>query len=228
MSGLIYNFFNVAAAIIAFPFLLRGVYVTLQVAGVSFVLASTLGLVIVLGRRWAPRPIGWCLIAYVDLLRGMPPVMLMMLVFFALPAFGVDLPVFGAAVTSLTLYGSAYAAEIFRGSFEGVAAGQWDAARALGLTSVQAMRYVILPQAFRVAIPPLTNEAIALVKLTSVGYVIGLQELLGQARQAQELTANMTPLIAGALVYLTLLLALSRLSQAIELRFGRWSSPGAA
>ncbi|MDR7450045.1 MAG: ABC transporter permease subunit, partial [Armatimonadota bacterium] len=99
---------------------------------------------------------------------------------------------------------------------EGVSPGQREAARALGLSSGQAMRYVILPQAVMIAMPPLTNEAIALVKLTSVGYVIGLQELLGQARQAQELTANMTPLVTGALTYLLLLLILSRLSHLVE------------
>lgn len=216
MSELLFNFFNLRAARASVPFLLGGVRVTLEVAIISIALAAALGLVVAMVRRTAPLPVRWALIAYVDILRGMPPVMLMVLVYFALPTIGINLPVFSAAVTSLALYGSAYAAEIFRGAFEGVPAGQRDAGRALGLTPLQTMWYVVLPQAFRIAIPPLTNEAIGLVKLTSVGFVIGLPELLGQSRQAEDLTANTTPLIAGAFVYLALLLALSRVSQASE------------
>lgn len=216
MSELLYNFFNLNAARVAVPFILEGMLVTLQVSIVCITLASALGLVVAVVRRAAPPPISWALIAYVDVLRGMPPVMLMILVYFALPTFGINLNVFSAAATTLSLYGSAYAAEVFRGAFEGVPAGQRDAARALGLTTLQTLLYVILPQAFRIAIPPLTNEAIGLVKSTSLGFVIGLPELLGQSRQAVALTASMTPLIAGALAYLALILVLSRVSRATE------------
>lgn len=216
MSQLIYNFFNPAAARVAVPFLVGGVFVTLQVSVVSVALASTLGLVVALARRAAPVPLRWALIGYVDILRAMPPVVLMILVYFALPTVGVNLAVFPATVATLSLYSSAYVAEIFRGAFEGIPAGQRDAARGLGLTPLQTMWYVILPQAFRIAIPPLTNEAIGLVKSTSLGFVIGLPELLGQARSASALTANTTPLIAGAFLYLVLLLFLSRLSQMLE------------
>jgi polar amino acid transport system permease protein len=131
------------------------------------------------------------------------------------------MPPFPAAVLCFTLYRSAYTSEIFRSGIEAVPAGQRDAARSLGMSYLKTMRYVILPQAFRIAIPPLTSEVIGLVKLTSLAFVIALPELLRQARTAQTLTANPTPLMAAAVIYLLLLQVLTRTAALVELRLRR-------
>jgi polar amino acid transport system permease protein len=221
MSEIVHNFFNVSVAHQAVPFLMRGISTTLEVSACSIVLASGLGLVTTLARRAAPPSLRWILVAYVDFLRGIPPAVLVVFVYFALPTFGINLSTFSATVASLTLYGGAYAAEIFRGAFESVPQGQQDAARALGLTPRQVMWHVTLPQSLRTALPPLANEAIGLVKSTSVGFVIGLPELLGQATEADALMANATPLFVAAVVYILLLIMLSRLTQLIEARLSR-------
>jgi len=221
MSDVVHNFFNLSVALDIGPFVLSGLRMMLYVSLASIVLAVTLGLLVTIVRRSLRPPLSWILIAYVDGLRAMPPVMLIVLVYFALPFLGVNFSIPSAVIASLALQGSAYAAEIFRGALEGVPVGQRDAAGALGFTSIQMWRHVIVPQAFRIAIPPLTSEAVSLVKLTSVGFVIGLPELLGEARLAQDLTNNSTPLVVAAAIYLAILLPLSRFSALLEFRMQR-------
>ncbi len=221
MTKLVDYFFNWTVARDIAPFILSGLSMMLYVSAVAIVLTAVFGLVAALIRRAVRPSVSWPLVAYVDAMRAMPPVMLMVLVYFALPFLGINLSVPAAVIASLALQGSAYASEIFRGALDGVPIGQRDAARALGLTSMQTMQYVLLPQALRIALPPLTSEAVSLVKLTSVGFVIGLPELLGEARLAQDLTNNSTPLVVAALIYLAILLPLSRVSGLLELRLQR-------
>lgn len=221
MSKVIDYFFNWGVARDIVPFILSGLSMMLYVSVVSMVLTAVFGLLGALIRRAVRPPISWPLIAYVDAMRAMPPVMLMVLVYFALPFLGINLSVPAAVIASLALQGSAYASEIFRGALDGVPIGQRDAARALGLTSRQTLRHILLPQALRIALPSLTSEAVSVVKLTSVGFVIGLPELLGQARLAQNVTNNSTPLVVAAVIYLALLLPLSRVSGLMERRLRR-------
>jgi polar amino acid transport system permease protein len=221
MSNLILNFFNWHVAREMLPFMLVGLGVMIYVSAVSIALTVAFGVLFALLRHVSRGPMAWALVAYVDVMRAMPPVMLMVLVYFALPFIGVNLPVTAAVIASLTLQGSAYASEIFRGALKGVPRGQSDAALALGFTVLQEMWHVVLPQAFRIALPPLTSEAVTLVKLTSVGFVIGLPEVLNQARLAQDLVHNSTPLTAAAVIYLALLLPLSRASGWLEGRLRR-------
>jgi len=144
---------------------------------------------------------------------------LLILVYFALPFVGLALSAYAAAVLCFSMYRSAYTAEIIRSGIEAIPNGQFDAARSLGMSYIKTMRHVVLPQAFRITIPPLTSEVIGLVKMTSLAFVISLPELLQQARQAEILTANPTPLTAAALVYLVLLQILTRVAGVVEGRF---------
>ncbi|RMF92456.1 MAG: ABC transporter permease subunit, partial [Nitrospinota bacterium] len=121
-----------------------------------------------------------------------------------------------------TLNSSSYYGEIFRAGLESIPVGQMEAARSTGLTFLQAMRYVVLPQAFRLALPPLTNRTIAITKGTSLGSVIAVEEIINIATSAQSAAANPSPLTMGAILYLIIFAPLVRLSRWIEKRFARW------
>lgn len=216
MQQLIFYFFNWGAFRDSIPFLSSGLLVTLELSGISMVLALAIGLLVATLRHVNLKPLNWLLIGYVDVLRSIPPLVLLILVYFALPFLGLALSAFPAAVLCFSLYRSAYTAEIIRSGIEAVPAGQHDAARSLGMSYRKMMWHVILPQAVRIAIPPLTSEAIGLVKLTSLAFVISIPELLQRARQAEILTANPTPLTAAAIIYLLLLQILTRAGGAVE------------
>jgi polar amino acid transport system permease protein len=221
MQQLVYYFFNWAALRDSLPFLFSGLIVTVELSAISMVFVLALGLLVAVLRHLNYRPVNWLLVCYVDVFRAMPPLVLLLLVYFALPFVGLELTPFPAAVLSFALYRSAYTAEIFRSGIEAVPVGQGDAARSLGMSYLKTMWYVVLPQAFRIAIPPLTSEVIGLVKLTSLAFVIALPELLRQARTAQTLTANPTPLMAAAVIYFLLLQVMTRTASFVELRLRR-------
>ncbi len=223
MQQLVYYFFNWEAFRDSLPFLSSGLLVTVQLSATSMVLALVAGLVVALLRHMNRRILNWLLIGYVDVLRSIPPLVLLILVYFALPFVGLALSAYPAAVVCFSLYRSAYMAEIIRGGIEAIPTGQVDAARSLGMSYIKTMRHVVMPQALRIVIPPLTSEAISLVKLTSLAFVISLPELLQRARQAEILTASPTPLTAAAIVYLLLLQILARIGGVIEGRLRRSS-----
>jgi polar amino acid transport system permease protein len=128
---------------------------------------------------------------------------------------------FTAAASALSLVASAYSAEIFRAGIEAVPKGQFEAARALGLRPLPLMAKVVLPQAVRIVIPPLTSNSINVLKDTALASVVAMPDLLKQATQAQALAANPTPLIAAAGIYLLMLLPLVRLVGLLEARWAR-------
>jgi polar amino acid transport system permease protein len=140
------------------------------------------------------------------------------LVYYALPFVGIRLTSFTAAAVTLTMVSCAYTAEIMRAGIEAVPRGQFDAANAMGLTFAQAMRDIVLPQALRIVVPPLTSNCINVLKDTALASVVALPDLLKQATQAQALAANPTPLIGAALLYLALLLPLVQLVAVFESR----------
>ena len=122
-----------------------------------------------------------------------------------MPFVGIRLSPFAAATSALTLVSGAYTAEIFRAGIEAIPRGQFEASMALGLSWRQMMTDIILPQAVKVVIPPLTNNCINVVKDTALASVVAMPDLLKQATQAQALAANPTPLIAAALIYVAIL-----------------------
>lgn len=213
------TFFNLRVFQQALPLLLTGLWVTLLLGATSIVLGMAGGLVLALVRLYARSPLRQLAIVYIDVFRAIPLLVLLVIVYYALPFVGIRLSPFLSAVTALSLVSSAYSAEIFRAGIEAVPQGQFEAARSLGLRPWPTMWKVILPQAVRIVIPPLTSNSINVLKDTALASVVAMPDLLKQATQAQALAANPTPLIAAAGIYLLILLPLVRLVALLEQRF---------
>lgn len=159
------------------PMLLQAAGVTVFLSVVSMPLAVALGLLIAIGRLFGPRLLAVPLAVYVELVRGTPLMLQLYAIFFLLPQLGIELQPLVAAIAGLAINYSAYEAEIYRAGFQAVPRGQMEAALALGMTRGQAIRRILLPQAFRMVIPPVTNDFIALFKDTSVCSVVTVVEL---------------------------------------------------
>jgi polar amino acid transport system permease protein len=203
---------------------------TIILAVLAFTGGLALGLVLALMRLSSIAPYRWAALTYIEFFRGIPAILTLILVGFVLPiALSVNmrdlLPFLGnyaAPVVGLSIVASAYLAETIRGGIEAVPKGQMEAARSLGMGRGQAMRSIIIPQAFRVMIPPLTNEFVLLIKDTSLIFVLGVaaadRDLAFFSRAAVQDTFNGTPFIAAALLYLAITLPLTALSRYLERR----------
>ena len=212
------QFFNFSRMDGVWEMYLQGLLVTLQVSIVAAVLSIVFGLTFGILRTLGNPVIDLFLGLHVDIFRALPIIVSMVLIFYALPVMGVRLPAFWAAVLALVLMNSAYQTEIFRAGIESIPQGQVDAARALGLGTAATMRHVVLPQAFKVVIPPLTNNLVSLVKDTAVAYVITVPELLTNAQQAVTWKRTPTPLVLSMFVYLATLIPLIHLTRRLERR----------
>ena len=216
MDALILNFFNISILQQAWPYLLKGLGMTVLLCLVVIPLGVAGGLLVALASRARSRWIRWALIAYVDFFRAFPPLVLLMFIAFGLPFLGLDLPAFAAVALAFLLNTSSYYGEIFRAGIDSIPRGQFEAARSLGLVPTQYMRRVILPQAVRNVLPDLIGNTLEVVKLTSIASVVALPELLYAARQAQAVTYNATPVIAAGIIYLVCLWPLVRLLSRYE------------
>ncbi|NTW04858.1 MAG: amino acid ABC transporter permease [Peptococcaceae bacterium] len=221
-----------------YPILLWGALSTLQISLISIALGCVLGLAVGLARLSGYRIIRTAASIYIDFFRGTPLLVQIFLIYFGLPhllrqsqlylieSYNMPqfftqfaLPVFLAAVVSCSLNSGAYIAEIFRAGVQSIERGQMEAARSLGMTTRQAMRYVILPQAFKVVIPPLGNEFIALLKDTSLLSVIGFEELTRKGQLTVGWSYAAFPIwITVAFLYLVMTFGLSRLVDYTERR----------
>ncbi|HEY9695998.1 MAG TPA: amino acid ABC transporter permease [Trichocoleus sp.] len=213
------TFFNWQVLQESLPALLTGLRLTITLGLASILVSSLLGLGIALLRLYPPRWIRAIAIAYIDIMRAMPLLVMLILVYYALPFVGITLDPFSAALSAISLVGSAYAAEIFRAGIQAIPKGQIEAAQALGLNYWRQMGDVVLPQALKIVVPPLTNNAISLIKDTALASVVAMPELLKQATQQQSLAANPTPLLGAGLLYLLLLLPLVRFVVFLEQKF---------
>jgi polar amino acid transport system permease protein len=206
-------------------YVLDGFWLTIQLALVSAALALAWGLVLALMRA-SPgsgmAPVRWLAIGYIDLFRGIPLLLVILLIDGSLPVLDV-LPewlrapdffgkpeIFWYGVMAITLTYGAYYAEVYRAGIEAVPYGQTEAARSLGMTHAQAMRHVIVPQAVRKVIPPLLNDFIALMKDTSLVGVIALVEVVKAGREIQAETFNSSALTLGALMFVIVTIPLAR------------------
>ena len=217
---LISTFFNLRVLRETLPLLLEGLSVTVLLGAASIVLGFVGGLATALLRLFAWVPLRTLARIYIDVFRSIPLLVLLVLVYYALPFVGVRLSSFAAATTALSLVSCAYTAEIFRAGIEAIPKGQFEAAEAIGLSFFDKMRDVVLPQALRIVTPPLTSNCINVLKDTALASVVAMPDLLKQATQAQALSANPTPLIGAALLYHALLLPLVRLVGHFEARHG--------
>jgi His/Glu/Gln/Arg/opine family amino acid ABC transporter permease subunit len=202
--------------------ILQGVLVTISLALLAEVLGIILGLVLALLKISRARILSWPAQVYIDFFRGTPLLVQITIIYFTTASVGLRFEsLFFAGLVALTLNSAAYVAEIFRAGIQSIDKGQMEAGRASGLSYPQTMRYIIVPQAFRRTIPPLTNEFVTLVKDTSLVSVLGLAELLRAARVLQAETFNGTPLIAAAFIYLIICLPLIYLANGLERRLNR-------
>lgn len=195
---------------------------TVLLACVSMPLAMVLGLAVAVARLYGPAPLRWAAIGYIEILRGTPLLLQLYVIFFLLPEVGLAIPAFYAAVAGLAINYSAYEAEIYRAGLQAVPRGQMEAALALGMSQALALRRVIIPQAMRIVVPPVTNDFINMFKDTSICSVITVMELTKQYTVQQNNTGATLELAAlTALLYLSMSIPLARLAAYLEKRMGR-------
>jgi polar amino acid transport system permease protein len=202
-----------------FPAIVKGMVVTIEVALAVVITGILLGLALAVLRSFRVRVLNALIVVFVDAFRALPPLVLILLVYFGLPNFGINLPSFLVLWLVLALVLAAFAEEIFWAGILSIPKGQWEAARSTGLSFLGTLTYVILPQAIRLTVPPLTNRTIAITKNTALGTVIGVAEILNQATTAQSFSGSATPLMMGAIAYLILFVPVVALGRFLETRF---------
>jgi polar amino acid transport system permease protein len=201
------------------PDIAWGFVVTVELAALVVVSGIFAGLMLALCRAAGLRILNWAIIFLVDVFRALPPLVIIVLIYFGLPAAGLTPSGFVSTWASLSLVLTAFAEEIFWAGISAVPRGQWEAARSTGLSFGQALRHVVLPQALRLTIPPLTNRTIAITKGTSLGSVVAVSEILSQAERGVSFSFNPSPLILGAAAYLLLFIPVVVAGRWIERHF---------
>ena len=199
--------------------MMDGANVTLQVFFITLALSLPLGLVLALARMSKYRPLSFLVETYIWLMRGTPLMLQLLFVYYALPLIpyiGIKLPDFYAAILAFVLNYAAYFAEIFRGGIQSIGRGQYEASKVLGMTYVQTMRRIILPQMIKRVLPPISNETITLVKDTSLVYVLAMNDLLRTARTIVQREFDMTPFIIAGVFYLAMTLVLTWMFNKLE------------
>lgn len=214
-------FFNLDVMWRAFPILLRGLVNTLLLGGAATIFGGILGVLICLIRLYAPKPFRLLAIFFIDVMRAIPVLVVLILVYYALPFAGITFSAFVAATIALSLVLAAYTAEVIRAGIEAVPKGQFEAAEALGVSFPTMMRKVILPQAIRMMIPPLASYCVSIIKDTSLASVVTMDDLLKQATDTQALFANPTPLLLAAFMYIAILWPMVRLTGWLEQHYKR-------
>lgn len=218
MNEFLEAFFSVEILAEAWPILLDGLWRTVALSVLVIPLGLVGGLTLALLSTARSRWVRWPLMAWVDIFRALPPLVLLVFLYAGLPFAGLEITAWSAVAIGFFLNTGAYYGEIFRAGLDSVPRGQREAARSTGLSAAQTMLWVVLPQAVRNVLPDLISNTLEVVKLTSIASVVALPELLFQARQAQSVTYNATPLVAAALAYLVLLWPAVRLLSRLENR----------
>lgn len=217
MDALLRNFFNLEVFQQVLPFLLQGLLTTIGLSALVIPLGLAGGLFVALVATQTESRLVRILIAiYVDVFRALPPLVLLIFIYFGFPFLGIDMPKLLAVALGFLLNNASYYGEIFRAGLLAVPQGQMEAARSTGLSRLQALTYVVVPQATRNVLPDLIGNSIEVVKLTTLASVVALPELLRVARDAQSLLYNPSPVVLAALIYLALLWPLVRLLSRLE------------
>lgn len=204
------------------PLLVGGIKFTVPLALLSFAAGLVLAFAAALARLFGPAPLVALVRFYIWLIRGTPLLVQLFVIFYGLPSAGIVLDPLVAALIGFSLNIGAYNAEVIRGAIEAIPRGQWDAAYSLSMTRAQALRRTILPQAARVAVPPLANSFIALVKDTSLAAVITVPEIFQAAQRIASVTYEPLVLyVEAALIYLVLCSVLSSVQVRLERYFSR-------
>lgn len=221
------NFANLEIASSMFPEVVTtAAKNTMLYTMLSFVFGLVFGLVLALMKLSPIGPYRWLATVYVEIFRGLPALLTLFLIAFGIPlAFDTDWPSLVKITLGLGIVAAAYMAETIRAGIQAVPKGQVEAARSLGMNSFWAMTSIVIPQAFRIIIPPLTNEFVLLIKDTSLVFVIGFsleaRELTKFGRDVLSTNANATPLIVAGIMYLVVTIPLTQLVAALERRQAR-------
>ena len=205
--------------------LAQGAKVTLTLFFITLALAVPLGLVLALLRISKWGFVSQLVNGYIWLMRGTPLMLQMLFIYFALPfvpVVGVRLPDFPAAVVAFALNYAAYFAEIFRAGIQSVDRGQYEGSKVLGMTYLQTLRHIVLPQMVQRVLPPMSNETITLVKDTSLIYVLALNDILRTARGIVQRDFTTTPFLVAAAFYLIMTLVLTWFFQRMEKRYAKY------
>ena len=213
------TFFNARVMAKYWPDILYGMVVTIELAVLVVIAGIASGLVLALLRALGFRLFTWLLIFVVDVFRALPPLVIIVLIYFGLPSLDITPSGFVSTWLALSLVLMAFAEEIFWSGITAVPRGQWEAARSTGLSFTQTLLGVVLPQALRMTIPPLTSRTIAITKGTALGSVVAVSEILGQASSAVSNSYNPSPLMLGAAAYLVLFIPVVVAGRWVETRF---------
>jgi His/Glu/Gln/Arg/opine family amino acid ABC transporter permease subunit len=204
------------------PYLLKGALVTLKITAATLAVAALFGLVLALMQRSRLPLLGTIAYAYVEVMRSVPVLTTLFVIYFGLASVGIQLPSFVAAVIGLGMLGAAYMAEIIRAGIEAVHHGQREAAVSLGMTPAQAMRFIVLPQALRVIVAPTANYTIGLLKDTAIVSTVAAPELLFAAKTLVSQTIlPMQVYLLTAGIYLAMSWPLARAAHYLETRLSR-------
>jgi polar amino acid transport system permease protein len=204
---------------VAIPELLVGTVITLQITLISLFAGMLLGIPLALARVYGGKLLSWTSTIYTEIFRGTPVLVQLFIIYYGLPQFGVTLPAFLSAYIALGLNSAAYQAEYFRGAIQSISSGQMLAAQSLGMGKLKAVLYIIVPQAFRLALPAWSNEAVSLVKVTSIVYLIAVPDLMTKAKILSSRFFNpIETYITVAVFYLVIIGAASWVLNTIEKR----------
>jgi polar amino acid transport system permease protein len=219
LNRLVFSFFNADVASRYWLDIAYGMWVTTYLALAVVVAGLGLGLGLALLRAFQFKPANVLIVIFADAFRALPPLVVIIVLFFAFPYVNLAMSAFTATWLALALVLAAFAEEIFWAGILSVPKGQTEAARSTGMSRAQALVYVVLPQAVRLTIPPLTNRMIAITKNTALGSVVAVHEIIYYASSGASEAGNPTPLTLGALAYLILFLPVVVFSRWIETRF---------
>lgn len=207
------------------PSFLKGAQVTLSLFFFTLILSLPIGFLLAFLSRTRWTPLRWVIQLYIWVIRGTPLLLQLFFIFFGLPLLNEHLVLdrFPAALIAFVINYTAYFAEIFRGGIQTIAKGQIEAAKMLGLSSLQTIRKIILPQVFKIVLPSLGNETITLVKDTSLVYVVGLSDLLRTGQIALQREVSIVPLIVVGVIYLFLTGIVTMILKYLEKRTNYYS-----
>jgi polar amino acid transport system permease protein len=221
MQQFLFTFFNTDIAARYWPDIVHGMGITILLSAAVIVAGLLLGLLLALLRASGKRALVLAVIMFADIMRALPPLIIIIVLYFAFPYLDLAMSSFTATWLALTLVLAAYAEESIYAGILSLPLGQDEAARSTGLSWWQSMYWVVLPQALRLAVPPLTNRVISITKNTALGSVVALSEILNNAQAASSNAGNPTPLILGALAYLVIFIPVVLAARWLETRW-RW------
>jgi len=221
LKALVFSFFNLEIAWEYLPDILKGMVVTVELGVVVALTGLFVGMALAVLRALQLKPLNFFIICFADIMRSLPPLVVIMMLFFAFPYIQISMSAFTATWLALSLVLAAFVEEICWAGIVSVPKGQSEAARSTGLSWLQSMLYVVLPQAVRLTVAPLTNRVIAITKSTALGSVVGLSEVLNNSQSAMSNSGNATPLMLGAIGCLVIFIPVVLLGRWTETRF-RW------